>query len=408
MFSWASGNYPAGAFAWSSTPYQVNPNYRAFTPGQAPSAQEMNYLFSQMATASVTGVTVPGAGWNHGILRASVLAGSVFGSAYFDPLNTLWLVGLSASSGSAASDVYSTNGHDADSSAADWATVSNGAAVGAGRVVANIFDGTHHFMVQRRHSDDAGLIYYCVPGGAWTLLVTDVTESYDIATANIFGGQVVITFSSDGASTNKYPRSYAMATGSLIYGVTTISSLDNLGASLNFQAASPTIMVFFQGGPSLTKYATTPDGLTWTAHTYPAAFSHGDIFGGLCYSVADQAFILTSAGTDSKTHIYISYDGLTWAEQGTGLASVPGGLVSIACTDAGCIVGLVAPGSTADPIYSTDGGNTWYFTTLQISTAGHLTGQLPSVVSSGVNFFFQTASHGRFSHYSGPSRPRVT
>ena len=403
MFSWAAGNYPAGAFAWSGTPYQVSPAYKAFTPGQAPAAQEMNYLFSQMATAAVAGVTVPGVSWqtpdvtvgnglwiNTGGINAIV-------AAYYDgTYENQWII--ATSNGNVIANynfIYHTKGYGDQ----DFTAVDSGAGISAtGSVRAVIFDGTHYFAAFVRSSDSAAIIFTCVPGGAWSASVTDTSQTYSDGTLTITQGNVVATFSPSGAISNA--KSWYTAVGALSW--TAGASGGTFASSAVFQAASPTVMVQFRHAPTDTQYSRSVNGgVSWTLITLPSSItSHSDVYNGLCWSPADGVFVLMSAGGDSKTHTYISADGLTWSEQGTGLVSVP--LSSgLAANAAGCLVAGANYSGIINPMYSVDAGATWHWTSMALAAPGYVAVTNPKVAASPTGFFQFTNGHGRFSHNSG-------
>lgn len=404
MFSWATGNYPAGAFTWSGTPYQVSPAYTAFTPGQAPAAQEMNYLFSQMATAAVAGVTVPGVSWqtpdvtvgnglwiNTGGINAIV-------AACYDPTYTRWVI--ATSNGNVIANynyVYYSQGYGSQ----DFTEVDSGAGIAAtGSIRAIATDGAHYFAAFVRASDSAAIIYTCTYGGAWVASVTDTSQTYSDAAITITQGNVVVTFSPSGAISNA--KSWYTAVGALSF--TAGVSGDTFASSAVFQAASPTVMVQFRHAPTDPQYSRSVNGgVSWTPITLPSSItSHSDVYNGLCWSPADGVFVLMSAGGDSKTHTYISADGLTWSEQGTGLTQSPI-TTGVAANSSGCLVALGDSGGAAFQMYSVDAGATWHWSSLILAAPGYVAVTNPKVAASNTGFFAFTNGHGRFSHNSGLS-----
>lgn len=93
----ATANYPVLGAGWDNTLTKVTPAYSYFTPGQTPTAQELNAMFNarDLALASVSATSASDAIANWGPLNANVAAGIFCYGITYDPVNGMWLALLS-------------------------------------------------------------------------------------------------------------------------------------------------------------------------------------------------------------------------------------------------------------------------------------------------------------------------
>jgi hypothetical protein len=392
--------FPAGGNPWSGALVQTLPTYTYFTPGQVPAAEELNYIFGGISDAAAAGASVAGTTWGTDVTPAAITGGvnALCAAAYDSAYDNQWILGISDGNVGSPTvhDFVVGSGLPGD----PWATIGGVSINTSGHITSVAFDGTHYFATVIRTSDGALVIWAATPAGSFVATVTDTGRAYVDATIGIFNSKVVVSAWTS-ASTNSI--SWSTTVGALSWSSINVSSSTNATVA-GFQASSPSLLVAIPSGVGSTVYGTSPDGVAWTSRTLPV--THGDTFSGLCYSPADGAFILMSHGTDSKGHTYVSYDGLNWSEQGTGMVSVPTPQ-GLAATNAGCIVAQAVYSFAPFPIYSTDMGASWHFAQLAQAAPVYAIKTLAKVAASPFNIFAFNNAHGRFSGGAGLS-PAIT
>ena len=396
--NWGTGNYPAGAFSYSGTPRSVVPGYTGATPNIAVAAQEINYLLQQAGKDAAAAIAMPGVSWR----AASPVATTGytgFMAAAWDTFLNRWLIAVGASTGTGTCEVFATQGNgDPDYSVA----VSSGAGIALGGRIAGVtFDGVHYFAAVIKASDASLNIYRCLPGGAWSLSLNDATKLYSEAHMTILGANILVIAGATSAGPDVHNPVYFSAIGAGGAGTWSgptgiVTSVSNGGA---VWAASPTRLVVLPITGAIISYQTSDDGgLTWATR---GNFLNTKAPYGLAYSSVDQLFVCVAAGGDTKTHTFISADGVAWTEQGTGLAYLGGGCRGLGVTGGGCLVTVVEDSLGDHAIASVDAGATWHATSNLLPPAGFATLSNPRVVASPMGFFSMNSGFARLSHNAG-------
>ena len=407
MFSFggnAGTSYPAGANPWNTQPVQTSPGYTYFTPGQTPAAEEMNYIFASMSAASGSNVSVPGIGWQP---LASLATGPAYptGGRWDSVTNNRWLM-CGNTSGGPTSNVYTYQGQGDSTDTGVFVDNSGGLNF---YPTDAIWDGTH-FFAGGTTGTGTSYIYRCLPGGAWSAVLTLAAGG-----GNLFGpvnflisGGFMYAFIAENTNMNVY---YAAVGGGASW-TGPVGVAVNSGGYLS-AATNGTNFVAFPnfGGPTFYMESVAPQ-TTWASQS--AAFlTHGSEGPyGLVWSPADALFVLVTAGGDSKMHTYVSPTGIagTWTEQGTGVAAIGTSVRNLAVTGQGCLSAIVAGGASPDyTIYSVDAGANWRMTPNQLPVTAHtITGLLnQKIAASPFGFMATNMGSARFSRAAGLTAPLV-
>lgn len=354
-------NYPSGSQPWSNTPTKVNPNYTYFTPGQAPSAQELNYLFNSYSAGLMTAQNIAAQNFTMPITASSLPNAPQNVTAIgWCPLSGVWLLGGINSAGTQGTlcTTYGTGDTPMNLSLLGTKAVyaamenpSNGllyAIVGNGLFVAPSLTvgaaiSTATWTLRE------GIIGGGVDGEIWMAYATAaqlMLFNQGVlwwATGPTLGGGVLVMGGFYDVSGNYHPKYNIPAT---------------------CMAASPTLALMMTTDNT---YYTTPDGVAWTTCTGPwgstyavVSIAYGSDVIGPCwlavtYDGAHQQIWRTSDGiswvsvnssavnnlrplrivcvqgtwygvpTQSSpgNPLCISLDGITWQISGTELAGTP-------------------------------------------------------------------------------------
>jgi hypothetical protein len=391
----AGTNYPVGANPWNATPLKVAPGYSYFTPGLAPSAQELNYLFNQRdgqlasATAGVLTSFYP------------TLSAFVNGGVTYTP---------TAMSYAAKTGAWLIAGYNAVPGGSMLFLVN--ATESAYTQIGSVTGNTPQLIALAVKEDpNSGLVYLVTGygvyslgstgGGPWTYHQGDVTGGTDgiewIGTATsaalaAFNNRVLLaTWNPTGGGNGAY-TGYYDASGT--FHSVTVTSSSSVGGWL--MKASPTQALLI--AQSLTTYFTSSDGATWTSHAtpwggyVPRGLTWGTDSTGACW----QVVVEHPAGTASQ--IWRSADGVTWVLVNT-FTSVYHPITIEYCQG----VWLAACGASAATnkiSFSTD-GVTWYLTQVTLTPEG----LYPVLHASPAGFGVVNGSACRFSCGLGTATP---
>lgn len=408
---WANGNYPVSANPWSGTPYQVDPNYTAFTPGQAPSAQEMNFIVAGLL-AGCQAAQTDAVNFSANTLPSGFAHPR---SAVFDPTRGLWLLGGISPPTAGPAIQYNYGGDHALWSAGAMTIPGSAGQSIVGLGVSPL--GKNYFAAC---TDGAGTFvdFYSGDVGATWHNITSFLGTTTHAEYLTFNGNLVGAFGASGANafidviTNPDAATPGGWTSTTVTGVTAAEWL---------LKASPTVAVAIPRNSGATTYYTSANGTTWTTRTFDSSIVAGpDTPMTLTYNAALALFVLAVfVGTGGNpTRIATSQDGVTWTAIHTIGTSFTGpGLYLADLTSVNAIlVGVTNDNATVAPqaaagvsrvVYSPDGGNSWYFSPAVLG-AGDSSVQRPRVHSSGASVLAFNAANTRLGNALGLNGSALT
>ncbi len=359
-FPWASTtNFPAGSSAWSGQPLKVNPNYNYFTPGQVPTAEELNYLLNQRD--SILGGFAAAAS---NLQPQQAPSGfTTVRSAAYDKFRGLWLLG----GGTNPALAFNTGGDTWISGAlsgpggAGASIVALGVSPAGSRWYAYTYDGTNF---KDWFSADQG--------ATWTNITTYLSTSRHVEHATL-GSVPIIAVGGTGSTGFLDYYATPEATPSVVAGgVSGVTAPEWLLKASSTIAVAIPMTIGVGANPT---YYTSTNGTTWTSQTFTSGIVNftNKTPVGLTYNSALGLFVVAFSYTAGLS-FYTSPDGITWSATATltGAAFGALGTSGLAPTDLasvnGLIVGIandatVAPASAnnARLIYSPDGSVTWYW-----------------------------------------------
>lgn len=398
-------NYPAGPNPWNGQPLRLAPPSDYFTPNTGAAPEEINYelgtICDYLGNANAWNSVAPGqAGldWRP-FSPVSTTPYTAFMAGWWDPSNFQWLIAAGNSSGTGTCDVFMSKGlGDADYGTA----VSNGAGITVGGRITDVFyDGTQFWAALIKSSDSSLCLYYCSPGGAWTL-----ADNFLAGTATITDAK----FDQRGSTWYVVVSSSTALIGTVYYvfgGGTTWTgpslAVNGTGAG-TCVANNGTTSVAFAVATSPANYGTagTLDGGTaWTQHSASFMNHTNEEPIGVVWSSADNLFILVTVygTTPSAMATYTSPDGLTWTLVSTLTSSFTPDCLAV--TGYGCLAATTHDfGGGNCVMYSVDAGATWHRSGCFL-THTSVTLQPCRVYASPVGFWAMNCGTSRFSRLYG-------
>lgn len=241
--------------------------------------------------------------------------------------------------------------------------------VGAGTMNGNGGNSSFgNFVVATGGIGPTNASYYAGNSGGWYLPTVPGTGYLDIntnsnATSNFHGSS---TISSDGTGAIVSNGSYILAINNsgVVKKSTDGVTWTNVGTTPNSQGVAQTKLAW---GANLwiavangsTNYATSPDGVTWTARAIPAALGSG----ARTISYANGRWFMSGQTQDS---IVYSTDGLTWTSGTINRSNQPMNAGRVAY---GLGVYMMIPSSDGwNRLFYSSDGITWnFYTTYQIA-----------------------------------------
>lgn len=401
--------FPAGGNPWSSQLVAVNPNYSIFTPGQAPAAEEMNYLFGALSTAAGAGVTVPGAHWRVNLDVVTVTGEASYTGGKWDPISNRWLIALNSSNTTTPGTSYvvaSRGCGDADflQGSAD----SNPG--GASQVIppspsVNIWttdmvnDGTNYFAVGVGNASTTYI--YRTNGSGWANVFSAADNTIDVR-CTTFQGQICVVEITTLAINMYYS---AVGDGASGHWNSFSPGLLQAGNGINIAQNATTLIAFpskLSGGT--TQYGVSTDGQHIVGHSSTGFMTaSGESAWGVCWSPADRLFFLMTADVSFNNRFYSSPDGTTWTQVSGPFAAFGAPMTGLAATDDGCLCAIVVDtNNDCFPVFSIDQGVTWHFAQTRLKAPGFTPNfMFPKVVGSPTGFMAMNDQAMRFSGNSG-------
>jgi hypothetical protein len=361
-FAWtSSGNYPAGANPWNGQPIVIPVGVSYFTPQQKPPAQWWNYILSQQQgfaqqLGDWTGQD-PACNWWASLAASSLSSQTEYGSARFCPKAQQWLL-ATGNHGIPNVSTWLGNGSGADG-AADWTQLGATISTAVGGHITSVMEdpttaGNYWFVVL--DSGAAQHIYY-YSGGSWASVRNNVSASFgpsEIASGPSNGVVVVATAQASAAiishTTNSGGSWTDFATG------------QEVDAFLLKWNGSIFVAVSMNVSMSNATFWTSPDGLTWTAQTFPSSVtgSTHNIPFGLAWDASASLWRLGLNAAGGGIMIASSPDGVTWSVTST-VATAP--VMSDLSAAGALLVATGADKSNGGPYsiyYAFDGGTNWW------------------------------------------------
>lgn len=405
--------YPAGSNAWSSTVVQVNPNYSVFTPGQAVSAQELNFLYAQLFQASAAGASVVGASWRVNLDVVTVTGEASYTGAKWDPISNRWLLCVNSSNTGTPGTSYvlaSIGCGDADFAPGNASNIGGASQAIPPSPSTNIWttdavnDGSHYFAVG---VGGAGTTFiYRTSGSGWAQVFSAADNTFDVRTTT-FAGQICVC-----EVTSIAVNLYFSAVGDGASGHwSAFTGVLQGGDGINIAQNGSILVAFPHNTSGISLYATSVDGKNLVGHSTTGFMTAtNETAESVCWSPADSLFFLATGDSGGNTRFYSSPDGLAWTLVSGPFAGFGLAATSVAATSEGILAAILSDASNnCFAVYSVNQAASWNYAPMRLAAPGFgVNFMFPKVVASPTGFCALNDEALRFSACAGTHAVALT